>query len=159
MGLLGMFLESSAKQSWFQARAMAALAKYKAEDVMAEDTETVTELEPAGRLANRGGRHFAFFVTDIDDRVVGVVTEKELETQKPGTIRALNAGQIMLRPEEVQTAKPAETGDTLLQRMETNALWHLPVVSDGRLIGIVSKERLLLLLARALLPQAARPSV
>jgi Zn-dependent protease/CBS domain-containing protein len=159
MGLLGMFLESSAKQSWFQARAMAALSKYKTEDVMAEDTETVTELEPASRLADRGGRHFAFFVTDIDDRVVGVVTEKELELQKPGTIRALNAGQLMLRPEEVETARPAETGDTLLQRMETNSVWHLPVVSEGRLIGVVSKERLLLLLARSLLPQTARPLI
>ena len=160
MGLLGMFLESSAKQSWFQARAMEALSKYKTEDVMAEDTETVTELEPATRLADRGGRHFAYFVTDIDDRVVGVDTEKELETQKPGTVRTLNAGQLMLRPEDVQTAAPAETGDMLLQRMETDALWHLPVVSDGRLIGVVSKEKLLLLLARALIPQARqRPFV
>jgi CBS domain-containing protein len=89
----------------------------------------------------------------MDDSVVGVVTEKELEAQKPGTVRALNAGQLMLRPEEVHTAAPAETGDTLLQRMETNALWHLPVVSDGRLIGVVSKESLLLLLARSLIPQ------
>lgn len=160
MGLLGMFLESSAKQSWFQARAMETLSKYKTEDVMAEDTETVTENEPATRLADRGGRHFAFFVTDMDDRVVGVVTEKELEAQKPGTIRSLNAGQLMLAPDAVQTASPSETGDALLQRMETNALWHLPVVSDGRLIGVVSKEKLLLLLARALIPQSrSRPFV
>jgi Zn-dependent protease/CBS domain-containing protein len=157
MGLLGMFLESSAKQSWFQARAMETLSKYRTEDVMAEDTETVTEMEPASRLVDRGGRRWVYFVTDPDERVVGVVTERELEMRKPSEARRLTAGDIMRRPEEVETASPAETGDTLLQRMEGSSLWHLPVVSDGRLVGVVSKEKLLLLLARALLPQPSRP--
>jgi CBS domain-containing protein len=159
MGLLGMFLESSAKQSWFQARAMETLSKYTTADVLDEDTETVTENEPARRMADRGGRHFAYFVTDEDERVVGVVTDRELDARKPAEARNLTAGQLMVKPEDFETAAPSETGDKLLQRMEGSSLWHLPVVSEGRLIGTVSKEKLLLLLARALLPQPRRPVV
>jgi CBS-domain-containing membrane protein len=159
MGLLGMFLESSAKQSWFQARALETLSKYQAQDVLSEDTETVTEQEIGARLADRGNRHFVYFVTDPDERVVGVVTERELAARKPSEARRLTAGELMVRPEAFETAAPSETGDKLLQRMESASLWHLPVISDGRLIGVVSKERLLMLLARALLPQPRTPVV
>jgi len=47
-------------------------------------------------------------------------------------------------------ALPREDGASVLQRMEADSIWHMPVVSEGRVIGVVSKESLLRLLARSL---------
>ena len=59
----------------------------------------------------------------------------------------------MRRPEDVPVAAPREDGASMLQRMEMDAVWHLPVVSEGRVVGVVSKETLLRILARNLIPQ------
>jgi predicted transcriptional regulator len=157
MMLLGLFLESSARQSWFQARAMDILAKYRAEDVMNAETPTVEQDVSLRQLATLGGRRFIFFVADEDEKVLGIVTEKEVEGRRPEVGGPLTAGEVMRSASEVPTAMPGDSGDNMLQRMETASVWHLPVISDGRLVGVVSKENLLRLLARNLIPTPPPP--
>jgi Zn-dependent protease len=153
-GILGMFLETSARQSWLQARALDVLAKFKAEDLMNEDLETAHRDERVRYLTNRaGGRHFIFFVSDDDDRVVGVLTEKEVAAAGGEPALTATAGELMMRPEDASVATLQEDGATMLQRMEADSLWHLPVVSEGRVIGVVGKDALLRLLARDLIPR------
>jgi Zn-dependent protease len=151
--ILGVFLESSARQSWLQARALDVLAKYRAEDVMSSDLETAGSNEQLRYLANRGGRRFIFFVSDADDRVVGVLTEKELPPAGVDATPHATAADVMLHPDTIAVAAPKDDAASLLQRMESGSVWHLPVVSEGRVVGVVSKESLLRLLARGLLPR------
>ena len=102
---------------------------------------------------NRGGRHFIFFVEDADDRVVGVLTEKEaISLGGDGRMRT-TASQAMRRTDEVATVGLTESGANMLQTMESASVWHLPVVEEGRVIGVVSKESLLRLLANNFLPR------
>ena len=71
----------------------------------------------------------------------GVVTEKELETPSPARTRRLTAGEVMLRPEDVADRRsPPRPATRCCSAWKTDSVWHLPVVSDGRLIGVVSKE-------------------
>jgi len=63
------------------------------------------------------------------------------------------AGDVMVPTATMPVAAPRENAASMLQRMEADALWHLPVVSDGRVIGVVSKDSLLRILARNLIPQ------
>ncbi|HEX5396940.1 MAG TPA: site-2 protease family protein [Candidatus Limnocylindria bacterium] len=152
--ILGLFLESSARQSWFQAKALDILSRYAAEDIMTSDLETAEERELLRYLTSRGGQRFIFFVSDATERVVGVLTEKEVEALSPERRGTSTAGDAMVPTESVPVATPREDGATLLQRMETDAVWHMPVVAEGRVIGVVNKENLLRLLARGLFPQA-----
>ena len=151
--ILGLFLESSARQSWYQARILYTLARYSAEEIMTPDLETAGREERLRYLANRGGRRFIFFVSDPDESVVGVLTEKEVAPVGDDERLTKSAGDVMLRPQDVPVAAPREDGASLLQRMEADAVWHLPVVSEGRVVGVVSKETLLRILARNLIPQ------
>ncbi|HEY4684588.1 MAG TPA: site-2 protease family protein [Dehalococcoidia bacterium] len=151
--ILGLFLESSARQSWYQARILDTLARYSAEEIMTPDLETAGREERLRYLANRGGRRFIFFVSDPDESVVGVLTEKEVAPVGDDERLTKSAGDVMLRPQDVPVAAPREDGASLLQRMEADAVWHLPVVSEGRVVGVVSKETLLRILARNLIPQ------
>lgn len=156
--ILGMFLESSAKQSWLQARALDTLAQYRAEDIMTTDLLTARVEDEVRFLTMRGGRRFTFFVTDDDDQVVGVVTEKEVNA--PGVDPRTPAGQVMLTTAAAPVAQAKENAATVFQRMEQDSVWQLPVVSEGRVLGIVSREALIRLFTRQLPTQtglAGRP--
>lgn len=150
--ILGIFLESSARQSWMQAQALSALGEYLAEDIMSRDLETVDRRATLTMLRDRSRRRrrFMLFVSDEDEQVLGVVTEKELgaaHSDRP----ARTAEDAMLKTHQTSTAAPKDDGAKLLQAMEAEDLWHLPVVEENRVIGVVSKESLLRIIANRLL--------
>jgi Zn-dependent protease/predicted transcriptional regulator len=156
--ILGMFVESSAKQSWVQARALATLAQYRAEDIMTTDLLTARVDDEVRFLTLRGGRRFTFFVTDENDQVVGVVTETE--GNAPGIDPHTPASHVMLPTSMAPVAQAKEDAATVFQRMEEDAVWQLPVVFEGRVLGIISREALLRLFARQVPTQtglAGRP--
>jgi len=150
---LGLYLENAARQSWVQAKALDILAKHAAEELMKQDLETATRGERLHYLASRGGRRFMFFIADEDERVVGVLTQQELESVPESDRGTKTAGEVMLRTDQVPVAMLREDGASMLQRMDSDARWHMPVVSDGRVVGVVSKEDLLRLLAASFFPQ------
>ena len=151
-GVLGMFLESSARQSWFQARALDALSKHKAAEIMTHDLKTAHRNDRLHALVSRGDKHYIYFVTDDEERVSGVLTEKESAPfVRQGRLNVA-ADDLMLKPGAMPTAKLTDTASTMLQSMEAASVWHLPVVDDGQVIGVVSKENILRLLAREVMP-------
>ena len=65
-----------------------------------------------------------------------------------------------LSPELNIVKQAKEDAATVFQRMESDSVWQLPVVSDGRVLGIVSREALIRLFTRQLPTQtglAGRP--
>jgi Zn-dependent protease/CBS domain-containing protein len=147
--VLGIFLEGSARQSWVQAQALDTLARYRAEDLMTRDLETVDRRASLAMLRDRGGRRrrFMLFVANEDDQVLGVVTEKELHAIPPERRGFSTAEETMVRAEVAPTASPSDDAAKLLQRMEAEGVWHLPVVLEDRVVGVVSKESLLRIIA------------
>jgi CBS domain-containing protein len=96
---------------------------------------TVAELV-AGLRDERIG---AMVVSEDGHRVDGIVSERDV-------VRALAAvggravdqrvGDIMTR--SVRTCEPADSVKSLMELMTKHRIRHLPVVADGRLVGIVS---------------------
>ncbi|HST28010.1 MAG TPA: CBS domain-containing protein [Rudaea sp.] len=104
-------------------------------------------------------------VTDAQGALVGIVTEGdflrrgELGTEKhrrrwvewltsPGKLageytgaHALNVGQIMTT--DVQTIAPDTTLADVVQAMEEHRIKRLPVIANGKLVGIVSRADLM----------------
>jgi CBS domain-containing protein len=81
----------------------------------------------------------AFVVTNDQDEVVGIISERDLvravAVQGEAAMK-LPVRDIMTR--DVIYAVPGETLDTLLGRMTDRRIRHLPVIESGRLAGIVS---------------------
>jgi CBS domain-containing protein len=81
----------------------------------------------------------ALVVLDGDGNVYGVLSERDLVREVarrgPGALTQ-TVGAAMTR--EVITADPDETIDDCLGRMTDRRVRHLPVIQDGRLIGIIS---------------------
>ena len=77
--------------------------------------------------------------TGADHRVVGIVSERDivrtLAERGPGALQAPIA-DVMTR--KVVTCSQSETVIDIMERMTSGKFRHVPVVEQGRLIGIVS---------------------
>jgi CBS domain-containing protein len=97
-------------------------------------TTSVTELLGVLSKYNIG----ATVVTD-GDNVVGIVSERDIvrRLQEQGAeLLGVAVGEIMTR--SVVTCSPMDSVDSLAATMTERRIRHMPVVTDGRLIGIVS---------------------
>lgn len=80
----------------------------------------------------------AMIVVD-GDSVVGIVSERDIVrmvAENGAAALAMSVSKCMTR--DVVFATPVETVDSLLTRMTDRRIRHLPVLSDGRLAGIIS---------------------
>ncbi|MEE2034092.1 CBS domain-containing protein [Rhodococcus chondri] len=74
-----------------------------------------------------------------DDRLVGIITERDVVRQlheRGPSVLVATASDLMTT--EVATCLPTDTVDSLAATMTERRIRHLPVVVDGRLVGIVS---------------------
>jgi CBS domain-containing protein len=83
-------------------------------------------------------------VTDADQRVMGILTERDVFRTLARKARNAGACQICDEPvrevmtREVETCQMGDTIHHIMQRMTDRRFRHLPVVEDGRLVGIIS---------------------
>lgn len=81
----------------------------------------------------------ALVVLDQKGGVIGVLSERDIvrEVARRGAAcLAERIGSAMSR--DVVTARPSETVDDGLARMTDRRIRHLPVLAEGKLVGIVS---------------------
>jgi CBS domain-containing protein len=81
----------------------------------------------------------AIVIVGVSDEIVGILSERDIvrvvaERGAAGLTEPLSV--CMTR--EVLFATPTESVQSLLERMTDRRVRHLPVVKDGRLVGIVS---------------------
>jgi len=95
-------------------------------------------LEEAARELDRKGVG-ALVVLAENGAIAGVVSERDLvrEVSRRGA-NCLSAPVKTVMSKDVVTARPSETIDEGLARMTDRRIRHLPVIDDGRLVGIVS---------------------
>jgi CBS domain-containing protein len=105
---------------------------------------TVYKIEPTASIA-RAAKALsdhdigALVVTDVEGAIVGIVSERDI-------VRVLSAygsaaldtlvAEVMTR--RVKTCSRRDKVGDIMQRMTEDKLRHLPVVEDGRIVGIVS---------------------
>jgi len=75
-------------------------------------------------------------------RIVGIVTERDLMRAAAQRARAAEARVRQWMTESVVTIEPDTTVPDAARMMFERNFRHLPVVKDGRLLGIVSLRRL-----------------
>ena len=91
------------------------------------------------------------------DRLCGLFTERDLVTRVVG--RGLDPKEtrlaaVMTRdPDRIESTEPAREA---LRRMDESTLPHLPVVEDGRVLGVISLPELPLETLAAMLPELER---
>lgn len=114
------------------------------EEVMNANVLTV---EPAASIGEAAEKMIAagvgaVVVTEDLARIVGIVTERDLMRAVAQRARAAEARVRQWMTESVVTIDPDTSVEDAATMMFERNFRHLPVVKDGRLLGIASLRRL-----------------
>ena len=139
------FLQTAASVSLAQSRLGGLLRGVTVEDVMTRDCARVPRALPLDRLVEeevlaRG--HRCFFVAS-DGHLEGLLTLHEVRTVPRASWANVTAGEVMRASADVIAVRPEDDLLAAMQRMDDASVGQLPVVSRGRLVGMVSREHLL----------------
>jgi CBS domain-containing protein len=109
----------------------------------AKGSEVVT-IEPTAKLAAAANmlterKIGALVVTGADHRVVGIVSERDIVQELAAHGAAsLDSPLTDVMTRKVMTCSANDTISSVMERMTDGKFRHLPVVEQGRLLGIVS---------------------
>lgn len=81
----------------------------------------------------------AVIVTGADDRVAGILSERDIVRalgERGAAALGDNVAAVMTR--KVTTCAEADTIAAIMERMTTGKFRHMPVVEQGRLAGVIS---------------------
>jgi CBS domain-containing protein len=112
--------------------------------ILANKGKDVLTIEPTADLAAAvkllaERRIGALLVCGPDRRVAGIISERDIVralAQRGSAALQEQVGQVMTR--KVVTCTETETVGEIMERMTAGKFRHVPVVEQGRLIGIVS---------------------
>ena len=115
---------------------IAAILRHKGHDI-ARVSPTATIKEVADRLAQK--RIGAILVMDAADRLMGILSERDIVRAIPTHgVRVLDMTAAQLMTQAVHTATPQTSVAEAMEQMTNRRVRHLPVLDQGRLVGVVS---------------------
>src|SRR5437016_8732546 len=109
-------------------------------DLMVKDVLTVDPADSIGEAAEKMNAANVGAVVVVEDmvRIIGIVTERDLMRAVAARARAAEARVRQWMTPDPVTIEPETTVEDAAKIMFENNFRHLPVVKDGRPLGIVS---------------------
>jgi len=105
------------------------------------DIVTATEADTIGDICRRLTEHRigAILVTNADGAIVGILSERDIvkACARHGSA-ALDSSAADLMTREVITVTPDDTIATVMERMTAGRFRHMPVLKEGRIVGVIS---------------------
>jgi Zn-dependent protease len=149
MAFIGWFLLSAAQASVFQVSVRSALGGLTAGDIMAGDCPTIGGRESVADLVDqqilRTGRR-CFMVVD-GDQLQGLVTLHHVKTVPREQWAATPVEAVMLPAARLKAVGPGTRLLDVLAVLEQQDVNQVPVMEDGRLLGIITRDHLLRVLS------------
>jgi Zn-dependent protease len=145
IAFIGWFLNNAAESSYQQVVLKETLAGVTARDVMTQQCLTVPSDLRLDTLVNEqvlGAGHRCFFVADNGD-LEGLITLHNIRSVPRDRRGALTASQVMTPVEALFRARTDEDVLSLLQRMDEADVNQVPVMDNGYLLGMITRENLL----------------
>jgi CBS domain-containing protein len=112
--------------------------------ILAGKGRDVVTIEPSANLAEAikvlaDQRIGAALILGADRRIAGIISERDIVralAERGATVLGEPVSQTMTR--KVETCNQNETVATIMERMTAGKFRHMPVVDQGRLVGVVS---------------------
>jgi len=142
---IGWFLNNAAESSYQQVVLRDMLSGVKARDVMTQQCQTVPAETPLDRLVEDnilGQGQRCFFIAEDGD-LKGLITVHNIRHVAASRRGEVTAEQVMTPVDAVHQVYPDEDVMSVLQKMDELDVNQVPVVDDGRLVGLISRESLL----------------
>jgi len=112
--------------------------------ILADKGRSVVTIEPSANLAEAAQllserRIGAALILGADHRVVGIISERDIVralAERGAAVLTEPVSQTMTR--KVETCNESEPISSIMERMTDGKFRHVPVVDQGRLVGIIS---------------------
>ncbi len=144
LAFIGWFLLTAAQETYAQVAIRGALRGLRAADIMSEEVPTVRRditLEDYGHELLRTGRRVHMVVSDGE--LQGLMSVAALN-RVPREEWAMTSVQAAMLPrDQVHWAAPEEPVLRLLERMQSEDVNQMPVVTDGRVVGMITRDSIL----------------
>ncbi len=150
LALIGMFLRNGAHSSYRQLLIKRALSGVHVRDLMSTDVVTIPSdvtLEDALKEYFLRRHFHSFPVVDSAGQVIGMVSIHDVKKHEQQEWDNHTVGEIAGAQKQVGGVSPDADALAAFTEMARSGQGRLPVLSDGRLEGIISRRDLLQLLA------------
>ena len=145
---IGWFLQNAASVSYRQVQWRETLRGFTASQAMTSDCPVV----PPGATVNQLVQEYAFatghgcFLVAEEGRLWGIVTLHNIKTVSQLDWNVTQVKEIMTPVDKLKVAYPDQDGLSILEQMDESTLNQMPVVSEGRVIGLIARDNLIRLL-------------
>ena len=145
LAFIGWFLRNAASTSYRQAQWHDALHKITASTVMTSDCPVVPSNITINHLVQEyvwlGGRSF-FLIAD-EGKLEGILTLHDIRSVSQQNRDVTQVREIMTPVEKLRVAYPDQDALSILEQMDENNITQMPVVSEGRVIGLIARDSLI----------------
>jgi len=145
LAFIGWFLETAASSSYQQSQWRDVLRECTATQVMITDYTVVasnaTVIEAIQHYVSSGGSEL-FMVAD-EGRLKGVLTLHNIRTVPQQNWYTTQVKELMTPVDQTKIAQPDQDALSILIQMEESNITQMPVVSEGRVIGLVTHDNLI----------------
>jgi Zn-dependent protease/CBS domain-containing protein len=142
---IGWFLESAARSSLAESRLAPLIAGAHVRDFVTPDTTAVDADITVARLIDEhllpGNRRAVPVVSD--DRLVGMVTLGDIRRLAPELRATTKVREVMGGSAGLVTVRPSDSLKDALAAVSGGEFEQVPVVDDGRLVGVLTRADLL----------------
>jgi len=139
--LIGLFMKQSAAGSYQAVMLRRTLGGVQVRQIMTENVVTVDWLISVDRLVHDYvyKHQFTNFPVFNRDEFVGMVSLEEVKKISKDLWDFKQVRDIMVPVEQVACLKPTDDATEALSRMISSDIGRMPVIEDGRLVGIVTR--------------------
>jgi Zn-dependent protease/predicted transcriptional regulator len=144
IAFIGWFLLSAARESYVQVELRNTLTGVRAADIMTQDIPTVERnisIDDYVHEVMRTGRRF-HIVTGAG-KPVGLVTLHSARSVPREEWANTSIQPVMMPFDRIHAASPDEPALGVLQRMQSEDINQMPVISDGRIVGMIARDTIL----------------
>ena len=145
LAFIGWFLENAASASYRQAQWREELSGFTATQVMTSDFPVVPSSVTVDELVQGyifpSGRHF--FVVADEGNLKGILTLHDIKSVPQQNWGTTQVKDIMTPVDKLKIALPDQEAVSILEQMAESNINQMPVVMDGRVIGLVARDNLI----------------
>ena len=145
MAFIGWFLRNAAIASYQQAQWRESLKRFTAEQVMTANCPVIPSNGTIGQLV-RGyvipGRCHLFMAAD-GDKIQGIFTLKSIKSVPQQKWDVTPVKEIITPMDKLKAAHPAQDALSIVEQMDESGMNQMLVVSEGRVIGLVSRDEMM----------------
>jgi Zn-dependent protease/predicted transcriptional regulator len=144
LAFIGWFLLSAAQESYAHVALRNMLSGVRAHDIMTTDVPTVPRnmsIEEYVQEVFRTGRRCHVVVAGNEP--VGLITLATARSVARDEWQSTAIQAVMLPVDKIHWATPEEPALGVLQRMQTQDINQMPVISDHHIVGMISRDTIL----------------